>query len=518
MSDRREGGSVSVSLDSPGMTALHRVGVAGLWMTLEALDRQPDLATALANWGAWERSERGVTLRWTDKADAYFAALLDVSFRLDPRGLVWFPALGVPTAYPAHAVLLQTALLNTFLQHGGTRKALSPTVLAGTDEDADQLPLTFRPFASYAHQRAAKGLLPGKTTALKGWNFPGGAVRHSDFSATALAEPLERYLALLYAPVAAFYFRLRPRALGLQPSFCLVLPDVEDLLVYARARRTFVQSPEALFQVAGGAAASLRVALLMRTAEVGEDTRAETLHAVEFGRVAWDTKQKYRVGVYEVRVDSSDALEPFRRATVALEPRLVQGTNGAFWSVPQTPELVARNLVAGQVWWSGFAGFVDDADRRKSVMGFERKGLAEMVQAPEGLGDSAAEVFVSACHEAWRRRLGMLAERAQRERIDFRSLASREFDERRISFARCKNATTLRAAVTDFWARAGGGLEPLQNGWRDVLPYLDERQWQAGRDLALLALASYKPRNKAEQTAMEGAQSVDTDTSDEETV
>ena len=38
-------GELRVHLTAPGMAALHRVGVAGLWMTLEALEKD---AAALA--------------------------------------------------------------------------------------------------------------------------------------------------------------------------------------------------------------------------------------------------------------------------------------------------------------------------------------------------------------------------------------------------------------------------------------------------------------------------------------
>ena len=43
------------------------------------------------------------------------------------------------------------------------------------------------------------------------------------------------------------------------------------------------------------------------------------------------------------------------------------------------PELVATNLGKGRSWWRGFAEFVDDAERRKAVFGFERKGLTMMM-------------------------------------------------------------------------------------------------------------------------------------------
>ena len=101
-----------------------------------------------------------------------------------------------------------------------------------------------------------------------------------------------------------------------------------------------------------------------------------------------------------------------------------------------------------------------------------------------------AETIVQACHTAWRRRMGQLSAQAE-NRQQFYGLVEREFERLRIDFARCKSAATLRATLTDFWARAGGAIPELQTGWRAILPYLSEERWQAARDLALLALVSY---------------------------
>jgi hypothetical protein len=59
--------------------------------------------------------------------------------------------------------------------------------------------------------------------------------------------------------------------------------------------------------------------------------------------------------------------------------------------------------------------------------------------------------------------------------------------------------------VTHFWARAGGSLAPLQASWTAVLPLLDEQHWRRAKDLALLALASYKPVTQEEMEALTAA-------------
>src|SRR5438067_205538 len=271
--------ALTISLDAPGMTSLHRVGVAGLWMTLEVLDSQPALKkTILDAGGNWDRDARSAALHWSGESSTFFQALLDASFRLDSHGLVELTGLGGLVSN-AHKVLVQDALLETFLQHGKTRKAGASTVLASGDEDAaDQLPLSYRPLEWYVHQRAMKDLKPGKTMTLAGWNFPGGAVRHSGFTnESALSEPLHRYLALLYATVGAFFFRLRSRRLHRTPRFCLVLPDVTSLPRYARARRTFARYPDAQFIAAGGADASLWVALLLKAENLLDSLRTTSL-------------------------------------------------------------------------------------------------------------------------------------------------------------------------------------------------------------------------------------------------
>jgi CRISPR-associated protein Cas8a1/Csx13 len=153
--------------------------------------------------------------------------------------------------------------------------------------------------------------------------------------------------------------------------------------------------------------------------------------------------------------------------------------------------LAAENLIQGQPWWKDFANFVADQETRDHVFRWERKGLGEMVRDDAVMPEGEARRFVRACHEAWRRRLGQLGERARAQRLDFGQLAGQEFERTRIAFSRCKTQADFRRTVTDFWAR-GGSQPELREHWQAVLPFLtDAKRWMEGRDLALLALASY---------------------------
>ena len=60
----------------------------------------------------------------------------------------------------------------------------------------------------------------------------------------------------------------------------------------------------------------------------------------------------------------------------------------------------------------------------------------------------------------------------------------------RTGLMRAKNPQTLRAELSDFFAR-GGSNKTLRESWKDLLLLFTGSDWQRARDLALFALASY---------------------------
>jgi CRISPR-associated protein Cas8a1/Csx13 len=497
------GETLAIHLFGLGMTVLHRVGLAGLWMTLRAVEGDAAAVKRLQRTGgSWERSTTSVTLRWTE---SFFPALFKESFRIDGSGLVWFEGLGRPMGHPQHAIVLQEALLGSFLQHGKTRQADpagEPRGIISVNVDETSLPLQFHKVATYKHQDAT--FAPTASNRLAGWQFPGGAVRHVGLGepATALAEPPDRALALRFAPVGAIYFEVRQRGGSVKPRYALVLPDIQNLEKYSHARQAFLRYGVQQLYVSGAAEAGFRVLTALRAAGAISDLGSAFCRVIGFGTVPWSKQQKTRVDIFTVHAGSERVLRTFELCEQFFPARLVKPPGRRpFWDVPQVPELVARNLSEGRAWWEGFAEFVGRQERRDHVFRYERGGLAKMVEDNEAFPDGPERIFVRACHETWRRRLGQLGDRARREGTPFGDLVSREFERLRVAFSRCKNAATLREAVTTFWARAGGPLPGLQAGWQKILPLLDD--WRKARDLVLLALASYQPASKDEAEALE---------------
>lgn len=524
-------GSVAINLFGPGMTSLHKVGLAGLWMTLKAIEDDEEAMRRLRKaGGSWERTETSVTLHWDGKPDLFFKQLFEESFKIDKNGLLWFAALGEPANHPQHAVVLQETVLGSFLQHGQTRKAdkaQEPRGNISVRVDESPLVLRFRKLTWYAHQDSK--FSPLSVNPLAGWHFPGGVVRHVGLGqdSTALEEPPERALALRYAPVGAIYFELRHRGGGVRPQYALVLPEIRNLETYARARASFLKFGAKQLYASGTAEAGLRVLSELHAAGMLEDIGSAFCRVISFGIVPWSKQQKTRVEIFTVQVGSESALRTFALCRQFFEPRLVKPQEGnPFWDVPQVPDLVALNLSEGRQWWDGFADFVSDQERRDHVFGYmrdkktnkvvrmlqgEKGGLAKMVENEQALPNGPERMFVMACHEALRRHMGKKF--ARPGGADW----GNEFEKVRVSIARCKNATTFRESITDFWARGGSlhkGEDTLLKAnaswWQDVMPLLDEKNWRKAKDLALLALASY-PGTKdelgvkaANQTAAKG--------------
>lgn len=490
-----------INLFTSGMTALHRVGLAGLWMTLKRFEKE---GVKLKN-GSWVLTSQSVRLRWDREPRRFFESLFRESFKIDKNGLIWFAAFGDPMNNPAPALVLHNAVLGSFLQHGQTRGTGKKSRLPFENDEVVALSQEFKPVTWYKHQKAVKELLSDRgflneTIEIKGALYAGGGERHMAYSGmTTLEETPERYITLLYAPVGVIYFQVRRRTEGVRPLFALVIPDIADLKKYSQAREVFLSHGVKDLLSAGTADAGWRVLAMVESKGLLHSLKSPACRVVSFGVVPWSMQQKTRVDLFTVCANSEERLRTFKLCRQVFPPRLVRPEKKTpFWDVPQTPELIARNLAEGRAWYSGFADFVGNKEIRIHVFKYERGGLHKMVN-DAGFKEEHERKFVSVCHDAWRRRMGHLGERARREGASFSDLVEREFERVRVSFARCKNPAAFRETITDFWVRAGGPLPALQSNWREILPLLDERNWRKARDMALLALVSYEPASKEDE-------------------
>lgn len=120
------------------------------------------------------------------------------------------------------------------------------------------------------------------------------------------------------------------------------------------------------------------------------------------------------------------------------------------------------------------------------------------------------KIFIKACHTAWKHRLGKLGSDSKKPGAGlFTKLVERDFERLRVSLSKSKNLESFRQTITDFWSRSRS-IPELRDGWEKVMVLLEPENWKRGRDLALLALVSYKPKNEKEETALKKLEFDDT--------
>ncbi len=495
--------SLKIGLFDPGMTALHRVGLAGLYMTLKRIN--PELFEGALT---WELSERQVVIRWTGDMQERFDLLFKESFGTDDMGLLSFAAHRGHAMSSTARIALSEAVRMSFLQHNKQNmipKGTPDRTLSLQLDDKTVL-VSYKPFVNaYAHSIAAKDMPSGKKigqpVVVKGWLYPGAAERHVGVSGTEIEEPLERYMCLLYAPTASLYFRLRHRNLDgkndERRGTAVVVPHVRDLAKYERCFSRYLTSPVERLTADGIGDAGLVALVTLAASDSLESLGVTGCTGYTMGTVDWAKQQKTRTAVLEIGLASQDMLRKFETAYKNLGNRQVVNQPKPSKKEPNPPArmfvapslcrgVLAENIACGREWFRGFAQLT----KNKKLFGYvlyERGGLNKMLH--EIRWDTEADKkLVEAIHVAMRNRFGKIAVQAKTrgEAVRF----DREFERLRTGLMRAKNVQTLRSEMADIFAR-GGINAVLQDEWRQVLPLMTGADWQRTRDLALLALASY---------------------------
>lgn len=508
-----------LKLNAPGMTSLHKAGLAGLYMTLQAFEGKKETINGLK----WELAPTQVKMVWLEeKPKAAFEELIAKSFWLE-NGFIRLTGLesGKPTI--AQSYHLYTALLNSFLQFGPHRQTGNKQNLSYEVDDKICWVKDFAPIENFRHQLASDDFID-KDGDLKesieatGWLFPGGGQRHGVHNNTKLNEPIQLALPLLFAPIGVIYYTIRSMAKGRKTRLALVVPEVKDLETYVAIKRALATQGVLELTASSASDAVLRMMSIIeanRTSNTFSNITGDSFlcRVMTFGIVSWNEKQKSRTYTRSVFSGRLQGFDNYLKAAAIFKNRwqLVQAKfdrkgnliepESYFVTTCSAREFIADNIAQGKVWYHEIASYLRNKEIFRQLYQYERKELYQMVKSAL-YEDDSERLFISVCHESWRRRLGKLGQRATKENVNFSSLVSKEAEKLRTSLTRCKNAESLRETIVDFWAR-GGAQELLRgNGLTQLLPLFNEKNWKKARDLALLALISYKPETLEEENAL----------------
>ena len=491
---------MSIGLFDPGMTHLHRVGLAGLYMTLKNMDKA-DLASV----GHWILEPQRITLCWSKSPRSLLEPIINTAFQKGTHKEIKFSAHSTHMMSDIARILFHRAILQTYLQHGKTRKLSANNHPVSLNYEETTIHTTIPAISEYNHQKACdldklkifneEGCF-NDDIPIAGWLFPGGAVRHVAFEkGTTLSCDSKSLLSLLFAPVASVYFLIwnsdREARYDKRKTCALVLPHVDDMESYSRCYRKYLKSPvKALYANSlGDAGLTALISLnFLGDGQISDQLNIRSCTVTAFGSVGWSKQQKSRTSCKTIRDINYDQLRLFDFALKTLgNKEFITEDHTLNVRVSLARGLIAENIAAGRDWFNGFHQLMSSKNLAKLIF-FEREGLNEMVQKASW-NYEPEKLFVQAVHGALKNRYGALAGRASSrgEIVNF----EREFERVRASLMRAKNAQTLREVMAALFAH-GGRNTTLQENWELLLPLFSGADWQKARDLALLALASYK--------------------------
>lgn len=505
--DEQQMSPLVVSLGDPGMTAMLRAGLGGLAASLRAIAKEADIQWSTKQpirvplgEGQAVVNAQSIELSWGTSVEAVLEALVEGAFRLTKTGLIDLP--GTYDERPSEPVLaaLQDALKVTFLQHGkSTMKREGAKRVATVEIDEEKHSFVYQPYDGYAHREEAVGQLQAALEAghvsLAGWAYPGAAVKHSKYGETSIEYSPSLALAAFFAPVGCVEL-MGPGRTGI-----LVIPIPRELRSFARARPLMTPRRIEGVWVGGPGDAAMTTRIRLRGAKL-ESEAVNGIETVILRAAPWDSKQKYRMATIPHGLLNESLLRCFERAMQLWPTQLIgikspkKGETDFFASPSLLRNFVAENIASGGRWFEGFATARPDGERalhqvrsgsnKGALNTRERDGLDVMIESLE----EAEKILIRSIHIAVRQRFGAIAEEADNPAARNKRWEN-ERERWRLAFAQAKTHEQVRCALADLWSRAGSNAE-LRENWEKVLPLLRAGEWQAARDLSLIALASYR--------------------------
>jgi CRISPR-associated protein Cas8a1/Csx13 len=396
-----------------------------------------------------------------------------------------------------HQIHLHQAIRATFIRHNKFYK-LGREASESVTISSSKVILKYKKIEWYAHQLFAQqlcdeiGQLYKEYIQIVSWLYLGATVRHARLEKyNKLEEKPEYALVLLFVPVICKYFVLHSNSIKIdikQPTkYIVVVPEVSNLEISARRAWSLCSLDYLDFHVASLGEAALEYYSLERA----DDGFRENCQILVYEKINKSSKQRSLTKFEDVNVNAENiftyqiARQYFQRNRVFFE-----GKNFIV-KVNYICGIIADNLAARVLWWSNFWEIFYQQDASKELakeLTYNRRGLKAMIEQEEEM--ETYKAFIRAFHEALRKIYAKIYSRTKEGEVP---RIEREYERIRGEISRCYDDQSFRDFMSDFLARAGLN-SALYTQWKEILPLIMESvSWQKGRNLALLALASYEP-------------------------
>ncbi|MGF1987473.1 MAG: type I-MYXAN CRISPR-associated Cas8a1/Cmx1 [Nostoc sp. ZfuVER08] len=489
---------IHLTITQPTTTLLHRAGMAGLWMTLKQLEKlYPKLTERPGNLN-WLLTPNSISVYWQGEDLVVLEWLLKQSFQISDEGLIQLTGLNSYAINLETLVAIHQGITGTFLQHNKFFKSAGDESKTLT-LDGKEFKVGYKKAAGYAHQDFAKYLCDDNGQLLKtsigitGWLYPGATVRHFAFQEeTKFEESPELVLALLFAPVACWYFVLPVEYQYQKVSYALVIPEIISLDSYLEYQHKLSNFGYLNFYTTGIGDSGLRFLTYEKTLELIKLYQVKRCQVISFGTASWSKQQKTRTEVKLVELTDEIHQKYIICCNYFPKNRFIKYQDRKIFIYTSIArQVITDNLVKHLPWWTNLSVTVNNSDLFKQLT-YDQEGLYKMINEMDW-DVEAQKRFVKACHEALKITFAKIYDRTKEGEY---AQIERKREQIRSELGRCKNANGFRAFIMDFWSRAGL-ISVLQDHWEELLPLTTGKiDWQVARDLTLLALASYKPVDK----------------------
>jgi CRISPR-associated protein Cas8a1/Csx13 len=459
-----------LSLFDPNTLLPHRAGIAGLALALSVVN--PDDAPV-----HWEINEDTVSLDWTCSDKEALEWLIQQAYQIQD-GLLVAPSLKLG---PQGRYTFNQGVLSTFLQHSKQRTLdkTSTRIAFQVEENQPEIQIEWRKLLDCYYLRELKGAFnsKGKFNAeipLKGHHLPGLV---ECFVNGEYKESPTNFIALLFLPLACSYYQLTGR------RYALVIPEVTNLEAWVTRRRQMSSRSYRDFRSPGAGEAGLRLLLEEWTTGDLRQHRVEYCEVYQLGKQPWDGNQSgLKQAVY--RVNASDTVLAIYQSAIALFPSKLRLTDkGESWlALSKVLPWITDNLIAGQVWHSGFYEFhkVNDI--------YERKGLIVMTKHLQ----PHERILFDAVQGAFRNYLRGQIEQANRQGRppDYPQITDKVIYRLQRPSTQQEFATALVEFLSQFRSKAA------QGAGREIYTWIHSSEWRQARDLTMLAIATYQGKGK----------------------
>ncbi|MCI5138587.1 MAG: type I-MYXAN CRISPR-associated Cas8a1/Cmx1, partial [Candidatus Electrothrix sp. AR1] len=348
-----------LKLFDPGITHLHRVGLAGLYMTLQQLD-----PADYQEHGGWKLTDTSVEFFWNENPRNLLQPIIEKAFGISKVGVLDFFVHRKHRMSDLEKIQFHKAILGTFLQHSRTRSLAKEAVQLSFEYDQKKITIPLRPLKQYNNQKTnnifnKKGELK-KNIKLAGWAFPGGGVRHVGFSApTTLTENVDRFLCLLFAPVGTLFFLISCKnqegKFDQRKGAAIILPHIKNLKNYERCYRKYLHSPvtQLYANSLGDAGLSALTVLNMKgSGGMLQELEIDSCSIVTQGDVPWNKQGKSRTTLEQIRTVNRARLAFFSFTSTTLEHKLVIKEDESYYVQTSTARgLIAGNIAADRSWF-----------------------------------------------------------------------------------------------------------------------------------------------------------------------